>query len=61
MQLYPSFSSVGAKKIYILNDLYVGQEYRNKGVGRLLINAAKSYAQDDKQAGQSKGEAKEVY
>jgi ribosomal protein S18 acetylase RimI-like enzyme len=36
-QLYPAFSSVGMKKGYILNDLYVDVTYRKKGIGRALI------------------------
>lgn len=44
MQLYRSFSSVGLKKIFILNDLYIDEKARGKGVGRLLINEAKNFA-----------------
>ena len=33
-QLYPSFSSVGMKKIWILNDLFVAAGHRQKGVAR---------------------------
>jgi len=44
MQLYRSFSSVGLRKIYILNDLYVDNNSRGKGVGRFLIRAAKKFA-----------------
>ncbi len=44
MQLYKSFSSVGLRKIYILNDLYVEDKSRGKGVGRFLINEAKKFA-----------------
>jgi len=36
-QLYPTFSSVGMKKGYILNDLFVETTYRKKGIGRALI------------------------
>lgn len=44
MQLYKSFSSVGLRKIYILNDLYVEDKSRGKGVGRFLIDEAKKFA-----------------
>ena len=44
MQLYKGFSSVGLRKIYILNDLYVDKKSRGKGVGRFLINEAKKFA-----------------
>jgi len=40
-QLYPSFSSVSMKRSYILNDLYVNNNYRKKGVGSALLNKAK--------------------
>src|SRR5436190_24045580 len=40
-QLFPSFSSVGAKRIYILNDLFVVPAARGLGVaGQLLERAA---------------------
>lgn len=42
-QLYPSFSSVGMQKIYILNDLYVAKKYRKKGVAKNLMNHAKEF------------------
>lgn len=43
-QLYPSFSSVSMKRLWILNDLFVGDEYRNCGVAQLLLDAARNYA-----------------
>lgn len=42
-QLYSSFSSVSLKPIFILNDLYVYSEFRNKGIGKVLLNNAKEY------------------
>lgn len=42
-QLYSSFSSVSLKPIFILNDLYVYKEFRNKGIGEVLLNHAKEY------------------
>ncbi|MCT2196458.1 GNAT family N-acetyltransferase [Paenibacillus phoenicis] len=44
-QLYPSFSSISMKRVWILNDLYVREEYRNQGAAKLLLEAAKSHAQ----------------
>jgi GNAT superfamily N-acetyltransferase len=38
-QLYPSFSSVSMKRIWILNDLFVRETDRNQGVAKLLMNA----------------------
>nr|WP_208837081.1 GNAT family N-acetyltransferase [Paenibacillus cellulositrophicus] len=43
-QLYPVFSSISMKRSYILNDLYVREQYRNQGIARLLLEAAKRYA-----------------
>jgi ribosomal protein S18 acetylase RimI-like enzyme len=40
VQLYPSFSSVSMQKVYILNDLYVSEEFRGKGIGTELITYA---------------------
>ncbi|MGL5083077.1 MAG: GNAT family N-acetyltransferase [Microcoleaceae cyanobacterium] len=43
-QLYPSFSSVSMKPIWILNDLFVEESYRKKGVAKSLISAAEDFA-----------------
>ncbi|MBD2199214.1 MULTISPECIES: GNAT family N-acetyltransferase [Calothrix] len=43
-QLYPSFSSVSMKRVWILNDLYVKESYRRQKVATLLIHAAQEYA-----------------
>ncbi|RJS60307.1 GNAT family N-acetyltransferase [Bacillus sp. PK3_68] len=45
-QLYPAFSSVSMKRIWILNDLFVTAESRNKGAGRQLLHAAKQFAKE---------------
>jgi GNAT superfamily N-acetyltransferase len=42
-QLYPVFSSVSMQPTYILNDLFVLPEYRNKGIGKILLDAAKEH------------------
>ena len=43
-QLYPSFSSVGMKKIWILNDLFVSADHRQKGIAKSLINHVIEYS-----------------
>ena len=42
-QLYPSFTSVGMARIFILNDLFVRAESRGTGAGRALLDAAADY------------------
>ncbi|WP_088891712.1 GNAT family N-acetyltransferase [Leptolyngbya ohadii] len=43
-QLYPSFSSVSLKRIWILNDLYVAESARHRGVAQRLMVAAEKHA-----------------
>ena len=42
-QLYPSFSSVSAAPIYILNDLYVSPAARRCGAAAQLLDAAAAF------------------
>lgn len=51
VQLYPLFTSVGMKRLWILNDLYVKEEYRKKGVARSLIDHCKKLAHVTQAAG----------
>ena len=44
--LYPSFNSVTATPIWILNDLYVLEGVRRKGVARLLIDRGRALAEE---------------
>ncbi|WP_163103521.1 GNAT family N-acetyltransferase [Peribacillus alkalitolerans] len=46
VQIYPTFSSVGMKRAYILNDLFVNPAGRKKGVGRLLIERVYQFCED---------------
>ena len=46
VQLYPSFCSVDAVKIYILYDLYVDASARKSGIGEMLMNAATTWARE---------------
>jgi GNAT superfamily N-acetyltransferase len=43
-QLFPSWSTVSLKRVWILNDLFVLPEVRKQGVAKALMNAAKDYA-----------------
>ena len=43
-QLYPLFSSVAARRIWLLNDLFVRPDARRAGVGRTLLDAARRHA-----------------
>jgi ribosomal protein S18 acetylase RimI-like enzyme len=43
-QLYPSFSSVSMKTIWILNDLFVVERARRLGIGSRLLMAARHHA-----------------
>lgn len=45
VQLYPSFSSVAARRVWILNDLFVTPAARRRGIGRALLDAARSHAE----------------
>ena len=44
VQLYPSFCSVDAVKIYILYDLFVCETQRKQGLGEKLMTHAANYA-----------------
>lgn len=43
-QLFPSWSSVSMQRVWILNDLYVLPEARNRGIARALMSAARDLA-----------------
>ena len=43
-QLYPSFSSVSLKRLWILNDLFVHSDARRRGVARALLERARQHA-----------------
>jgi len=50
-QLYPSFSSVSAKRSWILNDLFVDENHRNLGYAKALMQKAKEMAEEDNSKG----------
>ena len=43
-QLYPMFSSVAARRIWVLNDLFVAPAARKRGVARALMDRARDFA-----------------
>jgi ribosomal protein S18 acetylase RimI-like enzyme len=43
-QLYPSFSSVTLKRLWILNDLFISAALRGQGLGSKLLESAREYA-----------------
>jgi GNAT superfamily N-acetyltransferase len=42
-QLFPIFSSVGLKRAWLLNDLYVSENARGQGIAVALLNQAKGF------------------
>lgn len=47
VQLYPLFSSVGAARVWVLNDLFVAAHARRRGVASGLLAAAADFARAD--------------
>lgn len=43
-QLYPSFSSLSLARVFVLNDLFVHEQARRKGVASKLMSAATDFA-----------------
>ena len=46
IQLYPSFTSTGAARIWILNDLFVAPASRGQGIAGLLLERAAGFARE---------------
>ncbi|MCF2218120.1 GNAT family N-acetyltransferase [Chryseobacterium sp. PS-8] len=51
VQLYPLFSSTRMKRYWLLNDLYVNENYRGKGFSKQLIEASQEMAKSTDAAG----------
>ena len=49
-QLYPLYSSVGCRPIWILSDLFVVRPFRRGGVGHRLMGAAHTFAREQSAA-----------
>ena len=50
-QLYPSFSSVSMKRLWILNDLFVAEDARHQGVAEALIRRCEAYGRETNSKG----------
>lgn len=50
-QLYPLFSSVSMKPLWLLNDLYVAKDHRNQKVGTALLSTAQAFCKREKGKG----------
>ncbi|SFC78073.1 GNAT family N-acetyltransferase [Pseudoalteromonas denitrificans] len=46
VNLYPSYSSLALKRLWILNDLGVSQNFRGKNVSKALISRVLSFAKE---------------
>jgi GNAT superfamily N-acetyltransferase len=44
VQLYPTFSSIDAHRIWLLSDLFTNPAARGRGVGTVLMNTARTFA-----------------
>jgi ribosomal protein S18 acetylase RimI-like enzyme len=51
VQLYPVFSSVKLKSMWVLNDLFVKKEFRRTGVAKKLIEASKKHSLHNNSSG----------
>jgi len=51
VQLFPIFSSTRITRLWLLNDLYVDEEYRKSGAASLLIERSKRLARETNYAG----------
>lgn len=51
IQFYPLFSSTRMKRLWLLNDLYVNPNFRNKGMAIQLIETAKKFVADTNACG----------
>ncbi len=50
-QLYTSFSSVALQRVFMLNDLFVSNSHRGKGIGEALLTKAKEHCKKMKYKG----------
>jgi ribosomal protein S18 acetylase RimI-like enzyme len=50
-QLYPQFSSTRMKRTWLLNDLFILKEHRERGISKQLISMAKKLSTETNAAG----------
>lgn len=50
-QLYPLFTSVRMRRLWLLNDLYVADAARRTGVASALLDTAQAFGRNDNAAG----------
>ena len=50
-QLYPLFSSTRLKKLWLLNDLFVSETWRGKGISKLLLQSCFQLAKETDASG----------
>lgn len=51
VQLYPIFSSTKMQRLWLLNDLYVDENHRGKGISKELIQASKKLCDETNACG----------
>lgn len=51
VQLYPIYSSTRMKRLWLLNDLFVNENYRGQGASILLISEAKNLCKETNACG----------
>jgi ribosomal protein S18 acetylase RimI-like enzyme len=42
-QLYPIFSSLSLNRVWLLNDFFIAENYRQLGIGKLLLQEVKTF------------------
>ena len=67
IQLYPTLTSIGMQRVYVINDLFVRVSQRQKGAGRSLMETAFHFCQSEGakfitlQTAKENGTAKALY
>lgn len=51
VQLYPLFSSTRMQRLWLLNDLFIDQKYRGKGLSKQLIEVSKELCKQTNSCG----------